>query len=87
MVRASTDSIDEAFNTFKDFIKVQKGNPQDVRLEAIDNFAQACGMDPRVFEYLCGELNDMVDSPGGELGWAIVGAMLGMLVAQFEADR
>lgn len=87
MINGTEDSVDKAIRTFRDFVSVQKHNSQAERLEAVANFAQASGLSERQFDYICGELSDLIESPGGELGWAIVGWMLGMLTAQYEQEK
>jgi hypothetical protein len=86
MTNVSEQSINEAINTFKAFVKVQEQNDRETRLEAVDNFAKSTGLDLEHFEYLCGELGQVIDSPGGEFGWAIIGWLLGMLTAQYEQE-
>lgn len=87
MINGTEESIDKAISTFRDFVSVQKQNSQAERLQAVGNFAQASGLTEPQFDYICGELSDLIESPGGELGWAIVGWMLGMLTAQYEQEK
>lgn len=87
MINVSETSIDEAIHTFRDFVRVQKQNSQAERLKAVGNFAEATGLTEQQFDYICGELSDLIESPGGELGWAIVGWLLGMLTAQYEEEK
>lgn len=87
MISVTEDSIDEAIRTFRDFVSVQKNSSQAERLQAVGNFAEATGLTEQQFDYICAELSDLIESPGGELGWAIVGWMLGLLTAQYEQEK
>lgn len=80
-------AIDYAIDKFLTFVQVQKGNPKEVRLDAVDRFAEGVGVTPLIWEHLTGELDSVIDGEGqGELGWAIIGVLLGLYMREYDDE-
>lgn len=82
------ESIKYGVSRYKDFITVQMPNDRNVRLEAIERFAEAAGMNDDNWDTLGDNLTILIDptSSGGELGWALVGFMMGLYAAERENE-
>jgi hypothetical protein len=76
--------ITEAIERYKDFLRVNRGRPDQEKDIAINAWAEGAGLTPKQFELLQQQFEDLVISPGLELGWAIIGFILGLYAAEGE---
>lgn len=83
MYELKPENIDYAIQKFRNFVRVQKENPRDIRVEAVDRFAEGVGIDALLWEHLTEGLDNLVDGDtNGELGWAIIGVLLGLYMVE-----
>lgn len=82
MVR--TKAIDYAIDKFVNFVRVQKSNDHEGRLDAFDCFAEAVGIGAKEWEHLTDRIDDLIDNEDGSLGWAIIGVMIGLYIREFD---
>lgn len=87
MFNPSEKGILQAIEKFSTFIKVNHHKPANDRLEAVDNWAEGVGVDGKKWDTLTTSMAKLVDSPGGELGWAIVGVIIGLYIADYEWEQ
>lgn len=80
------DSITYGVKTFRDFVTVNKQHERDNRLEALDYFALAVDMDEANWDHMAEQFDTIVEGQGGELGWAIIGFLIGLYAAQRERE-
>ena len=87
MLRPSEKGIDYAITKLSDFVKVHKTSSMEKKLDAVDHFAEAVGLDGPRYDHLVKKLTQIVDSPGGELGWAVIGTIVGLYILEHASDE
>ena len=87
MLQPTKEGIDYAMRRLVDFVKIHKNDSMEAKLSAVDNFAAAVGLDEPKYDHLVSKLQSFVDSPGGELGWAVIGTVLGLYIAEHATDE
>ena len=80
MLRPGKAGIDDGVEKMLAFIKIHRGTKVESQLAAVENFAAGAGLDPMDYEHLVDRLRKIVNE-GGELGWATLGVVIGLYVA------
>lgn len=87
MLKLNDKSVDYGVNKLTDFVKVHRDASQEDKLNAVDNFAQGAGLSLEAYNQLTDRMEKIVDSPSGELGWAVIGAVIGLYIAEHAIDE
>ena len=74
--------IDYAVKKLQAFVEINRTLSPEAKLDAVDNFAAGAGIDPETYDHLIEKVTSIVDSPGGELGWAVIGVIIGLYTAE-----
>ena len=87
MLQPSNKGIDYALDKLCTFVKINRDGSTEEKIAALDNFAAAVGLDALKYEHLTQKMTKVVDSPGGELGWAVIGTIVGLYIAEHAHEH